>query len=297
MEIIDAKYNTDEDFVDITKQLKQMIEDKKIIINMNKSTKLKITLELEIKNDNENIFITKDFGFIILRCVLKPEDDLLWKECYRCIRNLYDEEIVIIDDNSNQDLISNIPLQNTRIIYSDYPKRGELLPYFYLFKLKLFKKTIILHDSMFIQTKIYFGNIDKIKFLWYFDSKSSFEAHKVERMLSLLHNHVALLQYYKHFTWCGCFGVTSIVTLDFVNLLQEKYNFLILLNYINTKDDRMVLERILGIIVFFELNITIYDCSLFNSIADHFRAFQLTYEQYTKMKKNNQYIIKTWVGR
>lgn len=299
MEFISAEYNTDNNLIDITSQLRTMLEDKKIIINMNKdkSAKLKITLELELKNDKTNFFTTKDFGFILLRCVLKPEDDLLWKEAYRCIRNFYEEEIIIIDDNSNQDLISNIPLQNTRIIYSDYPKRGELLPYFYLFKLRLFKKAVILHDSMFIQNKLYVNNIDAIKFLWYFDSKSSFEAQKVERLLALLNNHLALLTYCKQHTWYGCFGVASVVSLDFINLLHEKYNFFILLNYINTKDDRMVLERILGIIVFFELNITVYDCSLFNSIADHFRAFQLTYEQYTKIKKSNQNIIKIWVGR
>ena len=52
--------------------------------------------------------------------------------CYECIRKFYPEnDIVIIDDNSNQTFLTAKELYNTKIIYSDYHQHGELLPYYY----------------------------------------------------------------------------------------------------------------------------------------------------------------------
>ena len=49
--------------------------------------------------------------------------------------------------------------------------------------------------------------------------------------------------------WCGCFGIISILTLEFCEkVLHEKYNFFVLLEHLKTKIDRCCLERLFGIV-------------------------------------------------
>ena len=75
---------------------------------------------------------SKSLGFIILRCITNSLTNEYWKECYRCIRNFYpNNRILIIDDNSNKQYVTNDKLHNTMIIESEFPKRGEFLPYYY----------------------------------------------------------------------------------------------------------------------------------------------------------------------
>ena len=111
-----------------------------------------------------------EFGFIIIRYVNSEETNLYWQECYNCIRKYYTNNIIIIDDNSNSIYVKNdIELINCNIIQSEFPKRGELLPYYYFHKYHFFEKAIILHDSTFIQNTINIENSNSIKFLWSFE--------------------------------------------------------------------------------------------------------------------------------
>jgi|TARA_Y100000389_G_scaffold77054_1_gene73802 hypothetical protein len=78
-----------------------------------------------------------------------------WIHCYKSIRHYYPEnKILIIDDNSNYKYITNEVLYKTRIIKSEYPGRGELLPYFYYLHNKEFDSALIIHDSVFINKKV-----------------------------------------------------------------------------------------------------------------------------------------------
>ena len=105
-------------------------------------------------------------GFIILRYVMSEKTNMLWQECYKCIRKFYDNPIVIIDDNSDSKFLTTLEMTNVTIIQSEYPKRGELLPYYYFLKEAWFDTAVILHDSVFIQAPIKF---DKPNFfLWHF---------------------------------------------------------------------------------------------------------------------------------
>lgn len=89
--------------------------------------------------------------------------------CIDCIRRFYPEKkILIIDDNSNYDFVSKIELYNTTVIQSEYPKRGELLPYYYYLNNKLFDVVVIIHNSVFINSHIDFS-VDKYKILWCFN--------------------------------------------------------------------------------------------------------------------------------
>ena len=98
-------------------------------------------------------------GFIILRHVKSKFTDRYWKYSYDSIRKFYPEnKIVIIDDNSKQQFLTNKKLYKTQIIKSEFPGRGELLPYYYYSKKKFFDTAVIIHDSVFINKKLDFNH-------------------------------------------------------------------------------------------------------------------------------------------
>jgi hypothetical protein len=104
--------------------------------------------------------MNNNIGFIILRHVNNNLSNQYWIYNYNCIRKYYpNNEIIIIDDNSNYQFIKEINLYKTTIIKSEYPGRGELLPYIYYLKYKLFDTAVIIHDSVFINKYIDF-NVD-----------------------------------------------------------------------------------------------------------------------------------------
>ena len=79
------------------------------------------------------------FGFILSRHVNSETTNKYWNTCIKQLNLIYPEtSIVIIDDNSNYEYITNIDLYKTTIIQSEYPQRGELLPYYYYLHNKLF---------------------------------------------------------------------------------------------------------------------------------------------------------------
>lgn len=86
----------------------------------------------------------KEVGFIILRHVNNELTNLYWIHCINCINciRLYKKilsrnHILIIDDNSDKLFLTDIDFYKTTIINSEYPKRGELLPYYYYLNNKL----------------------------------------------------------------------------------------------------------------------------------------------------------------
>ena len=91
------------------------------------------------------------FGFIITRHVNSEKTNEYWNHSVKLIRSLYPfRKIVVIDDNSNQEFVkAEFDYKNVEIIQSEYPGRGELLPFVYYARNKWFDKAIIIHDSVF----------------------------------------------------------------------------------------------------------------------------------------------------
>jgi hypothetical protein len=234
------------------------------------------------------------FGFIILRHVNSKITNEYWKESYRCIRKLYpNNKIIIIDDNSNYSFIDNQDfLINCTIINSEFPKRGELLPYIYIYKNKFFDTAIIIHDSVFIQNYIDFTNYNNVKFLWDFEKKTFDDVNYIKFLISKLNYSDKILEVYDNADWKGCFGVMSVIKYDFLKHIIEKYNMLNLIDYITERDHRCCLERIFAIICYVE-NLTTE--SYFNKIHDYI-PWMYTFEEY-KNNKINKDIIKVWTGR
>jgi hypothetical protein len=114
------------------------------------------------------------FGFILTRHVNSETSNRYWNHSVKLLRRLYPErKIVIIDDNSNQNLVkADYNYNNIEIIQSEFPGRGELLPYYYYIKHKFFENAIILHDSVFIHRRINFNVLNGMKVLplWHFNA-------------------------------------------------------------------------------------------------------------------------------
>lgn len=288
-------------------------------INIKNSNKLYLPLQYDlndIDSNNEikkytsiffekilnNKIINNELGFIILRHINNKNTNKLWLNCVLSIRRFYNYQIYVIDDNSDFSLLTEDInyISNCDLIVSDFPKRGELLPYYYLINKNLFKKAIIIHDSTFINKYIDFFNISDIKFIWHFTHEWD-DIEQELNMINILENNLCIIDLFNNKDkWFGCFGVQSVIDYDFINNIQNKYNIFKLLDYIDSREKRMNLERIFSVICCLEKKNLYKNISLYGKIH-HFIHWGYTYERYEEDYKNNNIenydLIKVWSGR
>jgi len=191
--------------------------------------------------------LTHTIGFIILRHVNNEVVNQYWIKSYNSIRKYYPENhIIIIDDNSDNNYITPLQLYKTTIINSEYPKRGELLPYYYYLHNKLFDIAVIIHDSVFINSYIDFSV--KYKILW--DAEHNWDQIEDETKMINLFNDQELTTFYNNKQlWKICFGCMSIITHDYLTHINNKYDISKLLDCVLTRYNRMSLERVIGCIL------------------------------------------------
>jgi hypothetical protein len=253
------------------------------------------------------------YGFIITRHVNSEKTNKYWNTCVKCIRHFYPFiKIVIIDDNSNQEFInSTVNMENILIINSEFPKRGELLPYFYFYKNKFFENAVIIHDSVFFHRRINFEKLNGISVLplWHFnpDKENLSNTHRITNFLNnnnVIQRKISLndlnILGMSSDRWYGCFGVQSYINHNFLVSLQNKYNIVNMINGVFCRKDRCSLERIFGSIFFTECNNIIRIKSLLGNIMKY-QNWGYTYDNYEKdlykNKKLPKRIIKVWTGR
>lgn len=234
------------------------------------------------------------FGFIITRHVNSEKTNRYWIECVHQIRLFYPQNpVVIIDDHSDPKYVSKMPFPNCTVIKSEFPKRGELLPYYYFYRYKFFPKAVILHDSVFLQQRIQFENADNMP-LWHFTHPLHQNVELEDRLLRCLDNNEKLLELHSTHAFRGAFGCMSVVTLDFVTRIEEKYKLCNLLSYVNSRLLRMGLERVFGLIFTVENPERV---SMFGTIHDYCR-WGLTFLEYLQQKKSDRKaVVKVWSGR
>lgn len=227
-------------------------------------------------------------GFIIIRNVYSELTNLYWVECIKLIRKNYkDIPIIIIDDNSNYDYIKIIDdeiLNNCKIIQSEYKGCREFLGYYYLYKNKFFRKSVIINDSTFIQKKININNIDEIKILWTLKTNNILDP---SNLIELLDNNEEIFNLYKNKDqWKGCFYSMTIIDINFLNKIQDKYNILRLKDYLISEKDLFNFELLLGLVIY--INITNKeDISLLGEINNN---YFYPYYKYICVKNNKTYI-------
>ena len=223
------------------------------------------------------------YGFIITRHVNSDLTNKFWNQCVKLIRTHYPfRKIIIIDDDSNYTFVkADHEYKNTAIIQSEYPKRGELLPYIYFLKHQWFDNAIILHDSVFIHQRIPF---EKIKFpvmpLWHHNYDQE-HLDNLLRISNYLKNNFYLKQKLQGpgINILGmptddkfdlCFGAMTYINLIFLKKIESKYNLSNLINCINCRKDRCGLERIIGLLFFQEFPHLKNIGSLFGNINNHY---------------------------
>lgn len=252
------------------------------------------------------------FGFIITRHVNSDITNNYWNCCVQCIRNYYPlQKIIIIDDNSNPIYLkSEREYEKVEIIQSEYPGRGELLPYYYMIKLKFFNNAVILHDSVFFHRKINFEYLigkAKVLSLWHFNLDTENVNNSV-RIATALQNTPILL---RNLTSTSinlnvkkkkaCFGCQCFINLKFLLDLEKKYSITEMLTTVRNRQDRCSLERILGIIFEMEsANQKVRIESVFGNIFNHPHFNKYKYLNYLYDKANNKLpvsVIKVWTGR
>jgi hypothetical protein len=243
--------------------------------------------------------INDDYVFMMTRHVNSKTTDEYWKESYRNIRKTYpDKKIVIIDDNSNKEFLKNdIELVNTEIIKSEFPGRGELLPYYYFYKNKYSKKAVIIHDSVFFKEFIDFDSIgQEVLPFWHYTHEFDLPDREKE-LIGYMDNSKELLDFYDDKDkWQMTFGVMSMIQYPFLDKIQKKYNFFKLLDVIKNRTDRMCLERIFGLICHKEYSRLIERSSFFGFPSN----WGYTFERYLEDIRDNvnaDPVIKVWTGR
>jgi hypothetical protein len=237
---------------------------------------------------------TNKVGFIILRHVNSENTNLYWQEAYDCIRHFYPEnKVVIIDDNSKQDFISNKQLYKTIIIQSEFPGRGELLPYYYFSRNKWFDTAVVIHDSVFINKYINF-KVKNYKFIWDFNSNISKKVRDEMRLIKALDNNESLLKLYNdRIKWRGCFGAMSIIEHKFLKKIDTKYDLSKLLPIIRSRKNRMSFERIFACMMQanYKRDVLLGDIILYCN-------WGYSFDDYIKCKDNIDLpIVKVWTGR
>ena len=254
------------------------------------------------------------FGFIITRHVNSPKTNKYWNHSVKLLRLLYPfKQIIIIDDNSKQEFVkADFEYKNTKIIQSEYPGSGELLPYIYFLKNpQWFDNAVILHDSVFIHKHISF---DKLKLpvmpLWHFQYDKE-NLYNLLRICSGLKNNFRLTEYlsktnpnilglneHNHEFVC-CFGVQCYINHHFLVKLEQKYEFTNLVHYVKNRTDRCAMERIMGLLFTLEYPILNSYKSLLGNIqiVGNWGYNFDEYEKHFKRKKILKPIVKVWTGR
>jgi len=255
--------------------------------------------------------MSRDYGFILTRHVTSELTNKYWNRCVKLIRTFYPHrQIVVIDDNSNNMYVKpDFPYKNLTVIQSEYPGRGEILPYIYYLRYKWFPNAVIIHDSLFIHRRIPFERFTvPVLPLWHhvYDRENVANILRISSVLTnsmkitdkIRGNGFTILGLEKHYNLC--FGGQAFINLNFLQLLEQKYKISSLVHVIHNRSDRCALERILGILFNEECPDLLSKKSLFGDIFTFPQAFSYNYNLYhndLKRKKVPNSFVKVWTGR
>jgi len=228
---------------------------------------------------------TFDFGFIILRNVTSIESNKYWIECYSSIRQFYPEnQIIIIDVNAENNLVTNKELTNTMIFKSNYIGNNVLMAFLFYIEINPFEHAVIMNDKMFFNSHVEFYKENK--FLWQFEHDWDNTNLELE-LISKLDNHDTLLKVYMDKQlWKGCFESACFISYELLQEIHKKYNLLNLTKFITNSETYSCFERIIGLLITVETNsINKVNMSLCGDI--HWTAnFSLNFETYIQKKRD-----------
>ena len=238
------------------------------------------------------------FGFVVVRHVNSKKTDEYWKDSYRCIRKFYDNKILIVDDNSNPDFLTDdLVMKNCEIVKSEYPARGEILGYYYFHKLRPFDKAVVLHDGVFFNRKIDFGNTGNVKFLWSFEHYWDDDIPTLDIISRFKDCGEVVRKYIRKGDWIGCFGVMAVITWDFLDKLDTRHDlFNVILDNVRTRRERQFIERVFPSVCYANDSTLNGQSHILGNIHSDYK-WGITYEQYKSGACSEYPLIKVWTGR
>jgi hypothetical protein len=244
--------------------------------------------------------LPSDYGFILLRHVNSIVTNDYWKRSYTQLRKFYDHPILIIDDHSDPHyLVEDIDLVNCEVVHSTFQKgAGEILPYYYLHKLRPFHVAIILHDSVFIHECIPFElkEWEPIRFIWTIPHHWDADAlPAVEEITAGMPHRSRLLEKYPSKEWWGSFGGMSIIRLSFLDQMEKDHHILHQISLCKTREHRSGWERLLGLLAHEYVPYGM-EFAQFRNI-NHYLKMGITYNEYLTKQYDIFPIVKVWTGR
>ena len=236
------------------------------------------------------------FGFIIPSYVNGPYAYHRLKTCIDSIRKHYPLIlIVIIDDNSDIDISELMTMDSKLIVEQSLIKRGgEINPYYHFFYKKYFDVAIIIQDSTYIKSLVPVNISEvKVKFFYYFNIHNPSWDEEFEKVFNNFYDNISDItkrKDIKNFSndrnkWLGCFGIMSIISHDYLKMMNDKTNFIEMCQHVKNRTDRMIMENIFAVCCFYSGGIDINNCSLHKNINSC---------NYNKKKKyfDNKYMRK-----
>lgn len=251
------------------------------------------------------------YGFIITRHVNSETTNKYWNHCVQCIRKRYPyRKIIVIDDNSDAAFIAaDFPYRNVEVVQSEYPARGELLPYLYFLKNRPFEAAVMIHDSVFLRKRIPFESLAfPVIPMWHFPPDTE-NKENLLRIASALKNSAVVkgiinkdeimmpIKGRADRQWRGAFGVMCYIRHDFLANLEKKYGFTALTSVVKCRTDRCGLERIMAILFYAEFPGLLSRPSLLGPIFQYMR-WGTTFDEYIDNGHGfGLPVVKVWSGR
>ena len=241
----------------------------------------------------------------MIRHIQDQKTSSYWFKSYQSIRKFYPHvPIVIIDDYSNPKF-TDPNLENTlvscQIIPSEYPKRGEMLGYYYFLQHHWFDKAVIIHDSIFVREKADLDGCKNVKFLWHFESDERFDDRIFETMfLRYMGGPYPDMYKEKKEYWKGCFGMMSVIEHSFLKKISYMF---VLRDHIKSRRHRSCMERIFAVMCFHHYPELMRDCSFFGDIQNEYpRKWGYTLTEYEQDERDQRTddlppFVKVWTGR
>lgn len=249
-----------------------------------------------------------DFGFVIVRHVNNETTNKYWQEAYKCIRQWYSNPIIIVDDNSNTDfLTTRTDLVNCQIVNGEFPAVGEMLGYYYFYKLHPFVRACVIHDSIFFNKKV----VDisslpvpkkhltrDVQFLWSFRRYNDEDVQTVELLSKFKDPNALATLFLSKNKWLGCFGVMSVINWDLLDKMNVRHDlFPVVLQNISTRPLRCLMERVFAVMCFLnDPGLTVDSASRFGDIFEYC-SWGATFEWYLTGALNQLPVVKVWTGR
>jgi hypothetical protein len=211
---------------------------------------------------------SKDLLFLIPLCVRNSALRTMWIHCYESIRKFYPEsKIVFINNNSDPEYLQNdILFTNCDIINSEVPESRLFSPFYYYLKYYSdYSKAIILHDGNFFREHIDFSGVKGAKFFWHFDSRVWNNKSVAKQLYRKLNNSREAEHFFISMNWSGCLGCMMVIDYSLLHKIQEKYNILVLKDYIYNCVTANMWERIIACLCIQECNTIMNDISFFGN--------------------------------